>query len=82
SVLRHCDGKATREQLRELASRDLGSEISADELSVVLGRLDQALVLDGPSFRSIHEVYAAQDVRPAALAGRSYPSDPARLRAT
>ncbi|WP_435015312.1 AmmeMemoRadiSam system protein B [Tundrisphaera sp. TA3] len=81
AILRHCDGGSTREEIRILASRELGIEIAEGEIHAVLERLDRALVLDGPSFQALREAYAGEAIRPAALAGRSYPSDPARLRA-
>ncbi len=39
------------------------------------------MILDGPAFSAFLKGYKAELVRPAAHAGRSYPSDPAMLRA-
>ena len=47
-----------------------GSRLST--LREMVEQLDQAMVLDGPTFAAFHAAYRQERVRPPALAGRSY----------
>ena len=82
SVVRLCDGGSSQDEIRARVARKAGVILSADEMRTLVARLDEALVLDGPMFRSFLAAYHAETVRPAALAGRSYPAEPGALRAT
>ena len=80
-VVRHFDGLATQAEIRGRVRRDSGLEVSAAELAALVERLDRVLLLDGPAFQAHRAAYRALDVRPAALAGRSYPAAEPALRA-
>jgi hypothetical protein len=61
--------------------RETGQLVPLTELERLVARLDQAMVLDGPTFAAFHESFRRQQVRPAALAGRSYAESERALRA-
>ena len=67
-MIQRFDGTATID--------DLASSYSAEAVSSLVERLDQALFLDGPRFRE----RIAGPVRPATCAGRAYEDDPDELR--
>ena len=80
-VMRHLDGATTLDQIRERISRDTGRTVGTGELEKLVETLDRAMVLDGPTFECYRRAYARLQVRPPAMAGRSYPSDDGSLRA-
>ena len=63
---------------------ELGEEIEFSWLNKFVGELDELLLLDSPSFQEREAAaqarFAAERVRPAAFAGRSYPGKPVELR--
>ena len=80
-VVRHFDGKTSLAEIQSRLHRETGQSIAMGELDKLVAQLDWAMVLEGPKFATYRETYALAEVRPAALAGRSYPADPAALRA-
>ena len=48
TILRHCDGTATQEEIRSRARSEAGLEIPAADLAGLVDQLDRSLVLDGP----------------------------------
>ncbi len=80
AIIRHFDGRSTRDEIRARVFRETGRTVLDGELERWAETLDRALVLDGPSFAAYARDYAARPVRPAACAGRSYPADEASLR--
>jgi len=79
-VVRHFDGRSSLGEIASAVLRESGAPIALAELRRLAGRLDETLVLDGPAFSAVREDYARTPTRPAALAGRSYPSGAADLR--
>jgi AmmeMemoRadiSam system protein B len=83
AVVQLCDGAHTRDEIRAEFARRYRAELPSETLDALLGQLDEALLLDSPRFREhaerLHAAFAASPVRAAALAGRSYPGDPAEL---
>ncbi len=79
-VVRHFDGSKTIDQIQARIREEWGQDFPLDELHRLVAELDRAMVLEGPTIANFMTGYALQKSRPAALAGRSYPSDPAQLR--
>src|SRR6185503_6357254 len=65
--------------------RRYGSPLGREVLDRLLDQLDQALLLDSERFRqhsaTVFAEFARAEVRPAHLAGKSYPADPRELAA-
>jgi AmmeMemoRadiSam system protein B len=80
-IVRHFDGQTHRREIRARVLRETGQLVPLTELERLVARLDQAMVLDGPTFAAFHESFRRQQVRPAALAGRSYAGTERALRA-
>jgi AmmeMemoRadiSam system protein B len=82
AVVRYFDGRATLGEIRAAFEREYGRPIPPGLLERLVGELDRAMVLDGPTFRDYRDHYRAQSVRTAAHAHPDgpYESDPARLR--
>lgn len=63
-----------------------GAPLDPEQIVHLFARLDEALLLDSPRFAAhrarIREAFAAAPVRPAVLAGTSYPAEPEELAAT
>ena len=81
NVVRHFDGSSDLDQIRGLVERSTGSKPPLADLEALVADLDRRLVLDGPSFARLVADYAIEPTRPPAMAGRSYPADPDRLKA-
>ncbi len=81
SIVRHLDGNTTLPEIQARVLRDVGKRLSLSTLREMVEQLDQAMVLDGPTFAAFHAAYRQERVRPAALAGRSYPGSERALRA-
>ena len=79
-VVRHLDGVTTLDQIRARIHHETGQTVPPGELEGLVESLDRAMVLDGPAFEAYRRAYAELPLRTAALAGRSYPADPAALR--
>lgn len=86
AVIDLCDGTRTLDQICAEFQRRHRSALSRESLVALLQRLDDGLMLDSPRFRAhaarVFGDFARAAVRPAALAGRSYPADGAALAAS
>ncbi|WZO99675.1 AmmeMemoRadiSam system protein B [Isosphaeraceae bacterium EP7] len=80
-VVQHFDGTRTLAAIQALALRETGHFIDLADLESLTEQLDQALVLDGPTFQAFRRDYAESRVRPPAFAGRSYASTQRSLQA-
>jgi MEMO1 family protein len=80
-VVRYFDGRTTLDQVQARVLRETGQTVSILELQTLVQQLDRAMVLDGPTFASFREDHARIEVRSAAMAGRSYPSNKLALKA-
>jgi AmmeMemoRadiSam system protein B len=80
-VVSQFDGETSLRDVQARVLRETGQILQAAELEFLVRRLDEAMVLDGPSFRKFREEYARQPERASALAGGAYPADPDELRA-
>ncbi len=80
-VCRHFDGMNTLAEIRGRVHREAGLQLAAGVLERLVEQLDQAMVLDGPTFASFEQTFRQSQHRPAALAGRSYAAEDANLRA-
>ena len=80
-VVRYFDGRTTLDEVQDRVLRETGQVVSRAELENLVQQLDRAMVLDGPTFASFRDNHARLDVREAAMAGRSYPSNRAALKA-
>lgn len=85
AILQLCDGETTRDEICVEFERRYRSPLRRGTLDRLLEQLDQLLLLDSERFRQhAAQVFAGfqrSPVRPAALAGKSYPADPAALAA-
>jgi len=79
-IVRHFDGSSTLTELNDLVHRETGQPARLADLEALVARLDQAMVLDGPTLDAFTQKYARQSFRPSSHAGRSYPADPTVLR--
>ena len=61
--------------------RETGQQLPAEILTRLVTQLDQAMVLDGPTFASFQDAFRRSAERPPALAGRSYAAVDGDLRA-
>ncbi len=80
-VCRHFDGRLTQAEIRSQIHRETGQWVPLELMERLVVDLDRAMVLDGPTFNSFLESFRQSTHRPAALAGRSYASSDAALRA-
>jgi MEMO1 family protein len=80
-VVRQFNGSKTLEQIRSQILEESGQDFPIQDLKNLVDQLDQAMVLEGPTMADFTASYAMLESRPAAMAGRSYPGDPAILRA-
>ena len=79
-VVRHFDGRTTLPQVLDRIRSETGQDVEMAELVRLVTQLDQAMVLDGPRFDAFHQTFRRGQVRPPALAGRSYPATERALR--
>ncbi len=79
-VVRHFDGQTPLSEIQARVLRESGQLITTAELEELVDQLDRAMVLDGPTYAAFHEAYRREQVRPAALAGRSYAGTERALR--
>ena len=80
-ICRHFDGQVTQAEICARVQRDTGQQMPAETLARLVTQLDQAMVLDGPTFASFQDTFRRSAERPAALAGRSYAASDEALRA-
>ncbi len=78
------DGERTVREIEVAITRQTGEIAAAGWLEEVVKMLDENYLLESNRFRSRCEElvreYRARPTRPATLAGKSYPEDPAKLR--
>lgn len=80
-VVRHFDGRTTLPEIQIRVLRETAQLIDLDELRNLVAQLDRTMLLEGPTFAAFHEDYRRGKVRPAAMAGLSYPKSEPTLRA-
>ncbi len=80
-IVRHFDGQSTISEIQGRILRSTGLFLALEELHGLVRRLDQAMVIEGPTFEAFHRSYRESGRRPAALAGRSYAATVKALKA-
>jgi AmmeMemoRadiSam system protein B len=80
-ICRHFDGQLTLADIQSKVFRETGQLLPAEALERLVVQLDEAMVLDGPTFTSFRESFRRSGTRPAALAGRTYAAEADLLRA-
>lgn len=85
AIVQLCDGTRTRAEILAEFQQRYGQAVSPASLDALLGRLDEALMLDSSRFRDhaqqVLAEFARASTRQPFYAGRSYPSDRDALRA-
>ena len=80
------DGQRGLPSIRAAAMLLHGLSITQEQVDTFFGRLDEALLLEGPRFEEareqVLETYRGLPYRTPALAGSSYPADPVALEKT
>ena len=80
------DGQRDMGSIRTTAMLLHGLSITQEQVGAFFGRLDEALLLEGPRFEEararVVETYRGLPYRTPALAGPSYPADPVALEKT
>lgn len=79
-VVRRFDGQTTIPEIQASPIRDRAGLIRSRGIEHLVAELDRAMILDGPTFAAYRAAYHREQVRPAALAGRSYPGTERALR--
>src|SRR5262249_23930432 len=80
-VVGHCDGQLTLSEIQGRALGEAGLFLAIKELQSLVERLDQAMIIEGPTVAAFLKSFRESDRRPAALAGRSYAATVRALRA-
>jgi MEMO1 family protein len=80
-VVRHFNGQSKLTDIQAHVLRETGQLLHLSDLEALVKRLDEAMILDGPTFAAFAQTYREAGRRPAAFAGRSYPASPRALRA-
>ena len=80
-VVRNFDGNNSLLDIQAHVLRNTGRLIASSDLETLVLQLDQAMMLDGPTFEAFHDDYKSQGIRPAAHAGASYAGTERALRA-
>jgi AmmeMemoRadiSam system protein B len=79
-----CDGDHTLPEIKTALEIQYGLRLPEHIIENLVQQFDQALLLDSPAFYEAKQAaltaYRRADFRPSALAGSSYPADPAALR--
>jgi MEMO1 family protein len=82
-LLAFMDGTNTLGDLQAELMRRLGQLVAREHIAEIVRRLDEALLLDSPRFRThvadVEERFLLAPTRAAVHAGKSYPDDPAEL---
>jgi AmmeMemoRadiSam system protein B len=85
-LLELLDGSVSINDLTAALMRESKDLRVASMVRDFVAQLDELLMLDSPRFeaawRALRDAYHPLEIRPAALAGRSYPADPAELTRT
>ncbi|AMV39463.1 AmmeMemoRadiSam system protein B [Planctomyces sp. SH-PL62] len=80
-VVRRFDGRNTVEDVQRLILEATSLRVDAGFLRKLVDDLDRSLAFEGPTYEAAVEAFRDATERPAALAGRSYESEPRRLAA-
>jgi AmmeMemoRadiSam system protein B len=80
-AFRHFDGKNSLAVVQSQVFCETGQLIPAGAPERMVVELDNAMVLDGPTYASFKAEFGQSALRPAALAGRSYEASDPALRA-
>ncbi|WP_240911071.1 AmmeMemoRadiSam system protein B [Paludisphaera soli] len=80
-VARRLDGTNTVEDLQRLIRQATSLSVDVGFLRGLIAELDRSLALEGSTFDAVVQRFRDAEERPAALAGRSYDSEPRRLAA-
>jgi AmmeMemoRadiSam system protein B len=80
-VVRHFDGQSTLSEIQGRALRSTGLFLAHKELESLVERLDQAMLIEGPTVEAFVRAYRESPRRSAALAGSSYAATARALRA-
>ena len=84
-LLAFMDGTRSIAEIEDAFQKRHGQELPPDFLPGLVAQLDERLLLDSPRFaqhrRDLMATWNDAEVRPAALAGSSYPENPDELRA-
>ncbi len=79
-----CDGTRTLPEIEAILQTRYNVDAPPGLLEELINRLDQALLLEGATLEQVKQqaltAYRQAPFRPPALAGPSYPADPAELR--
>ncbi|OJW19493.1 MAG: AmmeMemoRadiSam system protein B [Planctomycetales bacterium 71-10] len=78
-VVRHFNGLNRAEDVQRIARETAGRAVDLGLVRRLIADLDRSVAFEGPTFEAAVRAYHEAEVRPAALAGRSYESDPRRL---
>lgn len=78
-VVRHFNGMNRAEDVQRIVRETAGQIVDVGFVRRLMEDLDRAIAFEGPTFDAAVRSYREAEVRPAALAGRSYESDPRRL---
>ncbi|MEO6463344.1 MAG: AmmeMemoRadiSam system protein B [Candidatus Eisenbacteria bacterium] len=82
-ILSLFDGSVSLEDLVDLVNRETGDPRAGENVRRLVEVLDKQLLLESPRYFAerdrVQAEYRALPARPAALAGTSYPADPAEL---
>ncbi len=83
-LLLACDGRATLDELPRRLTQQSQRPWSPEEVTAIVERMDEWLLLDSPRFAALaaqrNAEFQAAPIRPAAHAGSSYPAEPDALR--
>ncbi len=84
-ILMLLDGNVALDDLLAMIDRETGDPRAAEGVRALVTQLDQHLYLEGPRYEAarnaLRDAYRELPARPAALAGLSYPAEPAALTA-
>lgn len=80
-VVRHFNGLNSLIDVQGLALRTTSQYLELAAIRELVDQLDRALALEGPRFDAAVRAFREARLRPAAMAGRSYPKEPSRLAA-
>jgi AmmeMemoRadiSam system protein B len=85
AIIQLCDGRSTRTEICAEFQRRYKQPLERATLDRLLAQLDEALLLDSPTFRDhsarIFGEYGRAEARPPLHAGKSYPATEPELRA-
>jgi AmmeMemoRadiSam system protein B len=85
AIVQRFTGAHTVQEIAELVSKEVGSEVPVLVVQKLVDELDQALFLESPRYQAertrVEHEFSKSPVRAATHAGGAYHSDPVKLRA-